>query len=184
MSEAQKPASQPLSFADILGLFRTHTDKFRADLTKVREQLEHARRRREDLQVLPPPPAEVCDRLLAILDRRAAEYQRTIMLRVKGLAGECAKPDDSQGLQMSMQLVQNPAAFSGWEMEGLLVFMFRDEIRAGMLKAIQAMGLKHGPTMRERAAELEKLDAQIAELEASDQRMVDELDAIRAKAAS
>lgn len=184
MSEAQKPASQPLTFADILNLFRSNIAKFQAELTKVREQLEHARRRREELQVLPPPPGEICDRLLAVLDYRAENYRRQLMQRVHGLAGECAKPEDSQGLQASMQLLQNPGVYAGQEIEAMLVFMCRDQVRVGLLKAIKEAGFKFGPVMRERAAELEKLNAQIAELEASERRMVDELEAIRAKARS
>lgn len=169
--------------ASWLDTFRSNAAQLKSRLKDTREDLEKARRRREELFALPPPAEEICDRLVSILDQRAEWYKTNLLKRLQSLAGECAKLESSQGLQSSLQLLQNPAQYSAQEMEGLLAYLVRDQVRNGILKALKDAGLKCGPALKARPVELRQLEARITELEGVEASMLRDIDSIQREVA-
>jgi hypothetical protein len=183
MSEAQKPVSQALSFADVLNLFRSNIAKFQAELTKMREQIEAAKRRREELQVLQLPDDECADFGAQVLARRAADYEKRLLARLSCVTERPLQDATSPGLQMSMLLLGGQGPVSGQELEAALAyFLHPDQVSAGLKRALAAGVAKRGPGRAEREAELAKLDAQIAQLETKEKAMLAELETIKRKA--
>jgi hypothetical protein len=160
-------------------MFKSDLGKARSKLQSVRQDLENARGRWDELKKLPPPPEEIVARLMHVLDRRAAGYEQMIRQRLASIAPDCARPEDTPGLQISMMLLQNPGQYQGQEIEGLLVFIFRAQIEAALLKAVRAAKLKCGPPAADRAAELDRLDVQIKQLEEQEAAIVAEFNSLR-----
>lgn len=169
---------------NLLTLFKSDVAKVRERRAATRKALELARREYEEMKTLPPPADETCARFMRILDQRAAGfYESHLKARLRGLAPDTAKLDDSQGLQVSMILFQNPGQFSGYEMEGALVYFFRNAIQAGLLQSLKGLGMKCGPSAADRVQKLVDLEAKVKLHEQDDKALDAELDALRTELA-
>jgi hypothetical protein len=166
--------------ADLLSLFRSNIGNVRARRKKIQDDLEQARRRREELRTTPLPDEEICNILMAHLDRRAAAYEGDLAQRVRGFAHDFIKYGvSSPGLQQAGILSTNLYAISGAELEACLAYVARDQVRANLLKTIKGLGLKSGAPRAERAAQLEQSEARIKDLEAQDAEIATEIEALR-----
>ena len=169
----------------LLDVFRSTAGKMRSQLHSVRENLESARRRREELQTLPLPPEEISDILIAILDRRAAHYPRLLAVRTDFLQRRPLTNAESPALQQAAVMALSEASNtpSCVELEGVLMFLFRDQVCDGLRRAIKASmlerGVKCGAPRAERNVELAQLESKIADLDREEASMLAELAAVR-----
>lgn len=163
----------------LLSIFKSHAGKFKSSLADVRAKSSRAKQRREDLRTLPLPPEEVVEVMCGVLSARAAAYEQTMRNRVMHALADPNVTSDSPGIAQTAYLV-NGYGVSGAEVEGMIAYFCRDQLRTQMQKiAGQDAGRKHGPPRAEREAELQALEVEIADLELREKEMVAELDAIR-----
>ncbi len=167
----------------LLQLFRTSAGKFRAELADVREKLEAARRRREDLLTLPLPAGDFKDFLGSVLDRRAAAYEENLARRIGFFVVNAPKKSAEHPSFASASLVADGSGMlSCGYVEQCFAYFFKDQVLAGLVALAAKTGTKPGPSRAEREAQLPKLETEIAALEAREAEMVKELESIRQEA--
>jgi hypothetical protein len=163
----------------------------KSDIAKVLERRKDIKKARElecrnfeEMLTQPLPVEESCARLMKILDRRGAEfYELWLKRRLAGLATECAKINDSQGLQASMILFQNAGQLSPQELEGFFAFFFRDVVQSGLLRSLKNLNMKCGASAADRVQKLVDLEAKVKQLEQDEKAIDAELDALRSELA-
>lgn len=164
---------------DLLSLFRSNLGDVRARMKKVQDDLESARRRREELRIQPLPAEEICDALMENLDRRAVWYEDNLKKRILSLSHDfIVNGAESPGAQNSAVLTSGQA-ITGQELEQMLVHLGRDLVRASLLKTIRGLGLKSGAPRAARVKQLAQVEIEIKELEIQDKKFQQEIDTWR-----
>jgi hypothetical protein len=158
--------------ANLLSMFRSNAAQFRAKLGKVREDLERARRRRDELRVLPLPPAERAALLMKVMQDKGEKYAQIVRRNVASLLSD---PLDTG----SPGLLNSPILKHEQVSDGMLAYYFPDQVRAVLERVAKEITPEPGPGLAERKAELAQLDKQIAELEREEKEMLAELEAIK-----
>lgn len=164
--------------ANLLDLFRSDLGKIQSRLRTVREGLERAKQRREELMILPPPPDEVADKIIAVLELRATSFAQEFDQLTDHLRRDPLVTAESPGVMNSNILFRGDIPRSR-QIEGLLFECFGDQLRNAIKRRCAAVKCKTGPSVRDREAELQQLKVQCADLEREERDMVKELDAVR-----
>lgn len=147
---------------------------FASEVKRVREDLERAKRRREDLMSLPPAKADVVELLCGFIDRAADHYPAMLQQSIAGLlrqpliAPEIAQ-QHTEGLVLTLR--HSPAgrhdrpSLEG--AEAALMYVHRDAFKKAIADAVNGMPWPQatGPRRRDREAELAKLAVEIPALE-------------------
>jgi hypothetical protein len=122
------------------------------------------------------------ERSAAVASRMAAVYGS--MTAVGG--GMFKSPDLRQRISLFSQMagvgghiLSSAGGGAEFDTEALLCFLFPEEVKAGIDKVIDTMGLADGPTAIERAAEIEKLDQEIAKVTVELQKVLADSKVIR-----
>jgi len=162
------------SFLDV---FRSDVGKFRARLKKTREELETARRRREELLTVPLPPADVAELLCQLIDRSARQYPIRLQHKIDFILRKPLMDATNPGLQQFHPLLPAEGMNTPFpaDLESAVSFLFTDVVKEGIRRALVQMRYAHGPGRIERVAELQKLETRIAELEQQEKTMASEL---------
>jgi chromosome segregation ATPase len=176
MAELTKEALEAAKKLWNLADFRSGIAKRRAELKGVSDDLERARRRREELRIVALPAAERAVVLMEVLEKRAARYREQLIGRLKSLLQDPFATSESPGLQMSSLLFSNQVQVSGQEMEGMIAYFHLDQLQPGLAEVAKASMSKAGPPLAEREAELKTLDTRIQELEAVEKAMLAEFE--------
>jgi hypothetical protein len=149
------------------GLFQGAAEKARQAVQNVRQQITETRRERDALAVAPLTKAEAADRIQAWLD---AEAKRA---RLDLVAGEFAAPGRGPGhpFRVPVRAGEQRSADLG----PVLAALFSDQVKAAILDALPADA--DAIPMADRPGHLAELDARVRELEAEEERLIEEAEA-------
>ena len=167
-----------------LNIFRTTAQDLKAKAGALRGQLEKARRRREDLMTMPRPKNEVADILGQLVDREADKYPEELRKSAHRLVTEPLRGIEGQELYRVYSPLRAPnAGQSGVHDVSIvaLCFLFRDQIKSGLRDAVEKMEYPTdtGPALADRAAEIQKLNKEIAQLESQEREMFEAIEKAR-----
>lgn len=159
-------------------LWKTGAQQLRTQVADIKNRLEKARRRREDLETLPLPRADVAETLCQAVDRAAAAYVPSLRVRADFILRKPKITNEHLGLQQFNPLVVGfgdnkitPAA---------LCFFFGDMIKEKMRQAVDQLDYpSDGPSRADRERELVELENVIADLEAKEKLVAQEIAALK-----
>ena len=144
--------------------FRSKVASLRSSVATLEKQLELARRRREDLKILPPTKAEVVEILCGWVRAEAEKYPTTLRHCLDKLQRD---RDPVTGLPRygCAGIVPDILIFADTgrhhevtEIQSTLAFFLKDVLCAGIERAVGEMSWRAGPPLAERVAELDRLD--------------------------
>jgi len=163
-----------MAILDFLKNFRSSVDTIRNEIAATQDELELARRSREDLQQLPETKAEIIE----VLYEQARVDGEKYVGRLRNSVDKLFRDRDPvtgmpkpgwDGTPINVFAVSDTGKRpSVADIEGCLAFYLKDDvIRAGIARAVDAMrAWDAGPPRAERVAEIGRLDRKIAEMEA------------------
>lgn len=151
---------------------------FKTTLKDVRQQLEVARRRREELLSLPMAKEDLHGLLDEMVSRRAKEYEEALRGRVEHAGHIPLANITSPHLRGATVLLRNNATTSPLEMEGALAYLFADQIQKRLHEVVEQLhrGESDTSSTADRYAEISALDTKISELSEREAEMVRELE--------
>lgn len=164
--------------ADLLKFFRSKAGDFKARLRDVRAELERKRQRREFLRTSSLPASENADKLIAVLERRGAQFAEDMDRRTAHVKDDPFVAHDSPGMAGSNILFRN-LAVNSHELEGLLMEFFPEQMRAAINRRCAAVKCDVGPGAVDRVREMDEIDAEVAALEKEEKAMLAEFEEIR-----
>lgn len=143
------------------------------------EAIEKKKRRREDLASMLMSKPDAVRLLDRFVEQLGDEYPERLMGSLSHLLRNPLKRTADQAGVFAMLPVltaagQGVAASSPRPLEASLTFLFADEIKQGLRRAVAKMNLPDGPTLEEREAEIAKLDQEIASHERELEELVSE----------
>jgi hypothetical protein len=149
---------------DFLGLKKS-IDGLTGQLAGLRSQAESLKREREELHLAPATKEDVIAAFCARIDEVGASYPADLQ-RAAGVyfAGRELASLKTQGL--GFLLPQANYGMNSAAMMSGLAFLLRDDLKAGITRAINALDWPAGAVnLAERSKRLSKLDSEIAKLE-------------------
>jgi hypothetical protein len=157
-----------------------------SELATLRAKLEQLRQRREYLQAAALPREDVMAAIVARVDRLGADYPRQLKRYVEASAVTATRYEKLGRLADHVRPLHLVAANGATNSaptttlsEAALCYVVGDAIKARLLAALAEADLawptEVGPPAAQRAAELQTLERQIAELEAEERELVDQL---------
>ncbi len=178
----------------------------KSELGNLQKEIAKLQHRREDLQVLPPPRAELADAVCGWIDARAEKYpaalaaQLSFFIRKPLLTFGHTAADGQVLASESNPIGGNKArpaivhaSHIGGNMaspdmiENSLLYLMGDVAKKAIRKAIE-QDMEYpdlvGPPMPQRLAEIERLDKKIAELKNQEKEIVDAMEAAKTTAVS
>jgi hypothetical protein len=149
----------------------------RADLDSVRELIAAKGREIQKILEAPPPPEERIATHARLVDAKASAWERAywpgFLLRLDGalsnqdLAGHVSSARRQPELPSTLDL----------DPDGARCFFRGSEMKADFARVLRAHPYEAGPASGERPALLERLRAELVELEAAEEDAVDKLNA-------
>jgi len=163
-------------FDKIRTSFRDGLKTLRDEESRLRAQLETARRRREDLLTLKLAKADVVALLVGMVDSKAERYPATLRAAIEGLINSTQTKRDKLGVAIQVRGgIFSPIKSSGQStvagpehLEVGFCYLFREQIKAAVAQAVEGMDwpAEVGPPPAQRTEELRQLDAQSQRIEA------------------
>lgn len=167
----------PLS--DFLKKFRSSAETIKNELAEAERALELARRRREELLILPPTKSEVVKILCDWVHLEAKKYPTTLRSNLNRLLRErsplTGAPANGHSAYVPdiLTIGETGKIPSSAHLQSTLTFFLEDVLCSGIERAVKDLpDWNAGPAQAERVAELEKVDRTIAELEQKLREMV------------
>lgn len=149
------------------GLFQGAAEKARQAVQDVRQQITETRRERDALATAPLTRDEVAARVDTWLDEQARRA------RLDLTAADFAHPGRSAG--RPFQIPVRGGDQRGADLGPVLAALFRDRIKDALLDALPADD--KAVAMADRPGKLAELDARVRELEAEEERLIEEAEA-------
>jgi hypothetical protein len=158
-----------------------------SELATLRGKLEQLRQRREYLLAAALPRADVEAAIVARVDRLAADYPRQLSRYLSSASIASTKVSKLDRLADHVRPLHLAPGGGGATnsaptaslAESAMCFFLRDTLKERLLAALAEADLawpaEVGPPAAQRAAELQTLERQIAELEAEERELVDQL---------
>jgi hypothetical protein len=160
------------------GLFKTGAQALKTQATALRQRLEKARRRREDIQHMALPREEVAALLADWVDQRAAQYPGQLRASADFILRNPARSASDQSVQAwnPFQMLYDPTKVS----PEAFCYLLGEQIKAGLRRAVLAMDYPtEGPPRATRVAELRKLNEEIEQLEAEEKSIAEQVADLR-----
>lgn len=148
--------------------FRRSSKDLRTQLADLERQEQALRHRRDVLQAQPAAKADIKAMLLAWLDAMGGDYPATLQASLKQFITRPVVSIPADGRAPMLHMISPVGAamppasnLVPGDLDRLFAALFRDQMRAALLAAVDAMQWDEGPTLAARAAELERLDTEI-----------------------
>lgn len=163
-----------------LPFFRSEAQKIVAQARELNQQLERAKRRREELQTLAPPKIEIIAALDAWIDIQVALYEESFGKVLEPFATTPADLGKLTGngfehLKLLTVVPHIGLTGSADHIARNLAALFPDEHKARFRQLVAKLPLSDsGPRAAERQREIAELDAKIDELESELEQVIEE----------
>lgn len=150
--------------AAILSQFKSEAGNLRGRLDRTGRDLEAARKRRDELLTLLPPPSEIAQGVVDALKARArlkqGSAQGGLIYAFREFGGDAEK---IAGRTVIPWNTSSPAPNIEWDV--LLCAMFPEQFKAAIAAIMEGAEYRFGPPRDQRDKELEQLDQKISRLE-------------------
>ena len=174
----QNEGGVPLSLTKLFQALTTATQDARSQLVALQSREEQLRRERDLLRSTPPSKDDVKRLLRSWVDAAGADYTASLQ---SALAQFIRRPESIPEGAPRLELISpvgavQPfgAALSAQDLDRVLAALFRDQLLASLLAAVDAMTWEEGEPLSKRTGRAQQLDAAIANLQAEQASLVDE----------